>query len=107
MKKVNKQCLLDTPRTLRFSEKPCTVRFRRHHLCIFKSLIREKLSNLSSAAVMICVLRVNMLNQDTAGLENTVILDKLVHRSQLARIYSDFYSASKYSLFFNYKHTVE
>ena len=41
MKKVNKQCLLDTPRTVRFSEKPCTVRFRRHHLCIFKSLIRE------------------------------------------------------------------
>ena len=47
MKKVNKHCLLDTPRTVRFSEKPCTVRFRRHHLCIYKIPIREKLSKFS------------------------------------------------------------
>ena len=60
--------------------------------------------NLLSAAVMIGALRVNMLNQDKAVLENSVILDKLAHRSQLARIYTDFYSAS---LFFNYNHNVE
>ena len=56
MKKVNKQCLLDTPRTVRVSEKTWQVIVQTSRpskavvgvgLCIYKHLIREKLSKFS------------------------------------------------------------